>query len=162
MPQTVYDCYRLGFGEPVALSATTGEGLGDLFVALQPHVDGAAQRLREAAGMAPAEGPAAHLSGGAAGGAEGGGRRRDRMVERRGVGAEASVVEGVEGEEEEDGEEGAEGPRTDVLKLAIMGLPNAVGGAWGTWRGDGMTGRVRTWLMDGWMEKLLRRGSGWA
>jgi len=39
MSMTVHDCYRLGFGEPVAVSATTGEGMVDLYVALQPWID---------------------------------------------------------------------------------------------------------------------------
>jgi predicted GTPase len=39
MSLTVHDCYRLGFGEPVPVSATTGEGLVDLYQALQPLID---------------------------------------------------------------------------------------------------------------------------
>ncbi|GFR41195.1 hypothetical protein Agub_g1865, partial [Astrephomene gubernaculifera] len=49
MPQTVYDCYRLGFGEPVAVSASTGEGMTDLFAALQPHIDRIRGEMEEAA-----------------------------------------------------------------------------------------------------------------
>ena len=33
------DAYRLGFGDPVAISAEHGEGVGDLFQALQPLVE---------------------------------------------------------------------------------------------------------------------------
>jgi GTP-binding protein len=33
-----YDAFSLGLGEPVPLSAEHGEGLGDLFEALQPHL----------------------------------------------------------------------------------------------------------------------------
>ena len=40
---TVHDCYRLGFGEPVAVSASTGEGMVDLYGALQPFIDAAAK-----------------------------------------------------------------------------------------------------------------------
>ena len=36
----ILDAYRLGLGEPVALSAEHGEGIADLFEALQPHVEG--------------------------------------------------------------------------------------------------------------------------
>jgi GTP-binding protein len=34
------EAFALGFGEPVALSAEHGEGLADLFEALQPHLEG--------------------------------------------------------------------------------------------------------------------------
>jgi GTP-binding protein len=34
-----YDAFSLGFGQPVALSAEHGEGMGDLFEALLPHVE---------------------------------------------------------------------------------------------------------------------------
>ena len=33
------ETYALGFGEPVAISAEHGEGMGDLFEALQPHLE---------------------------------------------------------------------------------------------------------------------------
>ena len=35
----ILDSYRLGLGEPVALSAEHGEGFADLFEALRPHVE---------------------------------------------------------------------------------------------------------------------------
>jgi GTP-binding protein len=35
----ILDAYRLGLGEPVAISAEHGEGLADLFEALRPHVE---------------------------------------------------------------------------------------------------------------------------
>lgn len=35
----VLDAYRLGLGEPVAISAEHGEGVADLFLALRPHVE---------------------------------------------------------------------------------------------------------------------------
>ena len=47
---TVHDCYRLGFGEPVAVSASTGEGMVDLYGALQPFIDAAA-RARASRGV---------------------------------------------------------------------------------------------------------------
>ena len=36
----ILDAYRLGLGEPVAISAEHGEGVADLFEALRPHVEG--------------------------------------------------------------------------------------------------------------------------
>jgi predicted GTPase len=41
MSFTVHDCYRLGFGEPVAVSATSGEGMVDLYQAVRPWVESA-------------------------------------------------------------------------------------------------------------------------
>ena len=38
--QGVYDAYALGLGEPLAVSAEHGEGMGDLFAALQPYQSG--------------------------------------------------------------------------------------------------------------------------
>ena len=34
------EAYSLGFGEPVVISAEHGQGMGDLFEALQPHLEG--------------------------------------------------------------------------------------------------------------------------
>ena len=34
------EAYSLGFGDPVAISAEHGQGMGDLFEALQPHLEG--------------------------------------------------------------------------------------------------------------------------
>ncbi|KAF5842815.1 hypothetical protein DUNSADRAFT_4699 [Dunaliella salina] len=45
MEQTIADSWRLGFGELVALSASSGEGMTDLYAALQPMVDRWRQRL---------------------------------------------------------------------------------------------------------------------
>jgi GTPase len=36
------EAYRLGFGDPVAISAEHGEGIAGLFAAIQPHVEGKA------------------------------------------------------------------------------------------------------------------------
>lgn len=36
----LYDAFALGFGEPIAFSAEHGQGLGDLFEALLPHIEG--------------------------------------------------------------------------------------------------------------------------
>jgi len=38
--ENVYDFYSLGFGEPYAVSATQGRGLGDLLDALLEHIEG--------------------------------------------------------------------------------------------------------------------------
>lgn len=35
----LYDCYGLGLGDPVAISAEHGDGMADLFSALRPYVD---------------------------------------------------------------------------------------------------------------------------
>jgi GTP-binding protein len=35
----IFEAFRLGLGDPVALSAEHGEGIADLFAALQPHVE---------------------------------------------------------------------------------------------------------------------------
>ena len=39
----ILDCYRLGFGEPIAMSAEHGDGIVDLFDALRPVVEDASQ-----------------------------------------------------------------------------------------------------------------------
>ncbi len=39
----VYDAYSLGMGEPIAISAEHGEGMADLFIALEPHLEAAAE-----------------------------------------------------------------------------------------------------------------------
>jgi GTP-binding protein len=49
--------FRLGLGEPIALSAEHGEGLADLYEALQPHVDAAAARDATDADAAAVDGP---------------------------------------------------------------------------------------------------------
>ncbi len=54
MSDTVNDAYSLGYGEPVALSATTGEGFVDLFTAMQPVIDAKRQQLEEYYGVAAA------------------------------------------------------------------------------------------------------------
>ena len=37
----IYEAFSLGLGEPIAVSAEHGEGLGDLYANLQPHVEAA-------------------------------------------------------------------------------------------------------------------------
>lgn len=36
---TMLESMKLGFGSPIGVSAETGEGMADLFSALQPHID---------------------------------------------------------------------------------------------------------------------------
>lgn len=56
----IIDAYELGFGEPVAISAEHGDGMGELYDALRPMVDLAAEvqaeaeaEAREEAGLPP-------------------------------------------------------------------------------------------------------------
>jgi len=46
----ILDAYRLGLGEPIAISAEHGEGVADLFQALQPLVEGKEAEEEEPAG----------------------------------------------------------------------------------------------------------------
>lgn len=49
----VYDCYRLGLGDPVPVSAEHGHGIGALLSAMAPHIEaGAAEAPAEEAGGA--------------------------------------------------------------------------------------------------------------
>jgi len=50
----LFDAYSLGLGEPIAMSAEHGEGVGDLFEALLPHLEGKAEEEEE---YAEGEGP---------------------------------------------------------------------------------------------------------
>ena len=70
---------RLGLGEPVAISATSGEGLADLYTALRPTVDAAAaaraaeKAAEDAAAAAAAAASSARRAAGAERAAGGGG-----------------------------------------------------------------------------------------
>ncbi len=55
MSDTVNDAFALGYGEPVAVSATTGEGFVDLYAAMQPIVDAHRQRLERLYGVGDPE-----------------------------------------------------------------------------------------------------------
>ncbi len=104
MEQTVADCFRLGFGDPVAMSAATGEGVADLYVALRPHVD----RLVEEQLRRRAEEEAGGST--ALQGVEEGQAEWQRRWERRGgqrMAGEQAAVQGVQqgGDEEEEGEQ---------------------------------------------------------
>ena len=46
----ILDAYRLGLGEPVAISAEHGEGVAALFEALRPHVEGKDEESEEPEG----------------------------------------------------------------------------------------------------------------
>ena len=46
----ILDAFRLGFGDPVAISAEHGEGIADLFQALQPLIEGKASEEEEQEG----------------------------------------------------------------------------------------------------------------
>ena len=152
MPQTVYDCYRLGFGEPMAVSASTGEGLADLFAALQPPLDAVSAQLRAADEAAKQraeerrdrEREARRREREVEVEVEEGrrGRRRPRLFPVAGAGGGAGGEEGLaaaqasdsDDEEEEDEEDAKPAGGLGVMKLAIMGLPNAVSGSL-AWRG---------------------------
>ena len=43
----LYDAYSLGFGEPLAFSAEHGQGMGNLFEALQPHIEGTPEEVED-------------------------------------------------------------------------------------------------------------------
>jgi len=43
----IFEAFRLGLGDPVALSAEHGEGVADLFEALRPHVEGEGRQQEE-------------------------------------------------------------------------------------------------------------------
>lgn len=43
----ILDAFRLGLGDPIGLSAEHGEGIADLFEAIRPHVEAAAEALEK-------------------------------------------------------------------------------------------------------------------
>lgn len=96
---TLAESVRLGFGEPVALSAMTGEGLSDLYEALQPLLDPIVA-ARQAA-VQQIEAPAA-------------------AVEQQQQGEEAAAA--AEDEQASLSSSSSKGP----LRVAVMGLPNVV------------------------------------
>jgi len=53
----ILDAYRLGFGDPVAFSAEHGEGVADLFEALQPLIEIVETGTAPEQGTVPHEGP---------------------------------------------------------------------------------------------------------
>ena len=76
------DALKLGFGDPVAISAETGEGMADLYDVLQPHID-------------------AQLAG---------------TICQDGLGQLMGMQEDAENK----------GTEQQIVKVAIMGLPNVV------------------------------------
>lgn len=143
MSQTVADCYRLGFGEPIAVSATTGEGLADLYAALRPALEATRVQLLRAHGgegltwaaqlhRKRPRSPAAVYQGGVTGGVaqpeqpQGGGAGVGNTSAPPQGGAEGAV-QGERGEAE------LQAPQDEVqgaVRLAIMGLPNVVRALW--------------------------------
>lgn len=132
MSQTEADCHRLGLGEPVAMSCTTGEGMVDLYVALQPHVDALSLSLLRGQGRGRGQGEAASVEGlgpssipgvdvdsqGASPSAPSG-QAYGRQAQGRGRGSPAALD--------------ATATEMMTMKVAIMGVPNAVRGgpSWG-------------------------------
>jgi hypothetical protein len=101
---------RLGLGEPVALSAMTGEGMTELYAALQPLLDPLIETRQAAVQqlVAGRDGEAEERAGGVGGGQ---------------LQAGSGAPEGgssSSGSGSSSGTSGGGGP----LKIAIMGLPN--------------------------------------
>lgn len=94
----IIEAYELGFGDPVAVSAEHGDGMAELYDALQPMVDLAAERQAES------EAEAAVLAR-----------------------AEAALEAEERGEAlpEGDSEDEAEDDPTRPVRIAIVGRPNA-------------------------------------
>lgn len=91
-----YEAYELGFGEPVPLSAEHGDGLADLYAAIQPYIDQLSEKLEA------------------------------EKAEAQAVRQEAAIAgdDALIGEVGEDGEFiGEEEPK--ALNIAIVGKPNA-------------------------------------
>lgn len=55
----VIEAFALGLGDPIAISAEHGEGMGDLYAALLPHVDASAEAEAEGGGASLTEDPLA-------------------------------------------------------------------------------------------------------
>eukprot|EP00798_Chlamydomonas_sp_ICE-L_P014254 gene14254-20228_t len=126
MSDTIMDCYRLGFGEPIAISAASGEGMSDLYTALQPHIDSIRNQLYIDSGLPPPHKLAAGWSEEPAGAeamemvdsaaqdsATPGSATQDSATSDLGMADSATADEAV-----------LENPNYGVIKLAIMGQPN--------------------------------------
>ncbi len=117
MEQTVADSFRLGFGEPVAVSATTGDGMSDLFVSLQPHIDSVRQGLLHGADSEP---NSLALT------------RSVRHQRHRSEGQSEVIVNGPPAASHAPVTATSRGQVEDqsltAIRLAIVGLPNAVCG----------------------------------
>ena len=103
---------RLGLGEPVALSAETGEGLLELYAALRPLVDAAQEELTQQAHHAQQHAQQKVQQGQQRQADAGGGDAAAAGALEEGKGAEAGGLEGLQDS----------GP----IRMAIMGLPNVV------------------------------------
>ena len=141
------DAARLGLGEAVAVSAETGEGMADLYEALQPHIDAHTQAMNAAADPDPdadavGSGPAEASSGmtdSTAAEAEVADRlqQSDRDSETAAVQLnhqqqawlsqtlpQPGPASGLEDRPPVQAE--AQSQQTPPLRIAIMGLPNVV------------------------------------
>ena len=139
------DTSKLGFGEPVALSAMTGEGLADLYEALQPLLDPLIA-VRQAA-VEQIEAPSSSSSSSSGGD----GSRRTSSAGLQAATAEAGASTSSSGEgssitasgpapqqelavgDQEANSTSSSGSKSSAsssssgpLRIAIMGLPNVV------------------------------------
>lgn len=135
--------HRLGLGAEGALpvSAASGDGMADLYVALQPHIDAAVEQLQGRvkegrAAAATGDAPAAPRAGRAHGSSmEGLGWNEDvhEGAEADGAATQQDEDLELEGQEEEEGSGHEEAKLCEAgsvlpagpLRLAIMGQPNA-------------------------------------
>ncbi|KAL4448459.1 hypothetical protein ABPG75_005678 [Micractinium tetrahymenae] len=110
---------RLGFGEPVALSAMTGEGMTELYEVLQPLLDPIVEARQAAVQQIE-------------GGSRGGEAEEEATAQRGAAAAAAAAAEEGGGQLQGQapaaagaaGEEGAKASSGGPLRVAIMGLPN--------------------------------------
>lgn len=140
MSMTVHDCYRLGFGEPVAISASTGEGMVDLYGALQPWIDAAYISRERGGAFLPASAALTtfplevdNRNKSSAGG------QREEVVHGNAVIALDEIATEYSSSDSEDSEndessrdddtvDGEPLPRP-IIRMAILGQPNVVRGS---------------------------------
>ena len=128
----VAESMRLGLGEPVALSAMTGEGMTDLYAALQPLLDPLTEARRAAVQQieAPSGSGSTDIAGYSSSDGSDGISGMAAAAAPRGLGGQGAAVQQQAG----GGEWGKEDPKTSnsgggssvPLRIAIMGLPNVV------------------------------------
>ncbi|EFN56363.1 hypothetical protein CHLNCDRAFT_144853 [Chlorella variabilis] len=126
----VAESMRLGLGEPVALSAMTGEGMTDLYAALQPLLDPLTEARRAAVQQieAPSGSGSTDIAGYSSSDGSDGISGMAAAAAPRGLGGQGAAVQQQAG----GGEWGKEDPKTSnsgggssvPLRIAIMGLPN--------------------------------------
>ena len=138
------DAARLGLGEAVAVSAETGEGMADLYEALQPHIDAHTQAMNAAAdpdadalGSGPAEAPNGWADSTAAEAEAADMQQSDRDSEtdadQLNQQQQAWLSQTLPQPGPASGQEDrppvqaeAQSQQTPPLRIAIMGLPNVV------------------------------------